>query len=350
MRLPPYPGSLAQPTELSTMGTYVLALWLGAPQSISVGCLGSHRFPAGWYLYTGSARGAGGLRARLVRHQRRLGPDKRAHWHLDFVREHCTWAGAWVTPSQEHLECAWAQRLIDLPDTRIVVPGFGASDCHCATHLVHTKGLPADEWFAQALGAERIAVGDKALTEWMTALREGGEEQRERAAIALGHLGTEAIALLADLMTSRDADARWWAARALAEVGGEESVPLLASLLNDSDPDVRACASLALGRVGGEGAARALVVRLADESPFVASIAADALGMIGEPAVNALADCLSAEKAHTRLLAVRTLSRIRSQAAIGPLFGVLDDSSYLVRHYAQEALEALGLGMVFFSP
>jgi hypothetical protein len=29
---------------------------------------------------------------------------------------------------------------------------------------------------------------------------------------------------------------------------------------------------------------------------------------------------------------------------------VLEDSSYLVRHYAQEALEALGVGMISFSP
>ena len=72
--------------------------------------------------------------------------------------------------------------------------------------------------------------------------------------------------------------------------------------------------------------------------------------MIGEPAVSVLADCLGAEDTHTRLLAVRALGRIKSQAAIGPLFGVLEDSSYLVRHYAQEALEALGVGMVYFSP
>jgi HEAT repeat protein len=332
------------------MGTYVLALWLGAARSVPVGRLGPHSFPAGWYLYAGSARGPGGLRARLMRHQRRLGPDKKAHWHLDFLREHGIWGGAWVRPSEERLECAWAQRLMGLPDARIVAPGFGASDCRCAAHLVHVTALPADEWFAQALGAERMVVQDKALTDSMTALREGTEEQREKAAIALGRLGTRALPSLADLVTSHDPDARWWAARALAEVGGRESVSLLAGILDDPDPDVRACACLALGRVGGEPAAQALVARLADDSPFVASIAADALGMIGESAVSALADCLDAEQAHTRLLAVRALGRIRSQAAIGPLFGVLDDSSYLVRHYAQEALEALGVGMVFFSP
>jgi Uri superfamily endonuclease len=328
----------------------VLALWLGAGRLISVGRLGRHRFPAGWYLYVGSARGMGGLRARLERHHRRLGPHKRAHWHLDYLREYCTWVGAWIRPSEERLECAWARRLAGLPGARVVVPGFGASDCRCVAHLVHVMALPADEWFAQTLGAESIVLRDRTLAEWLAVLLEGSEDSRESAAVALGHLGTEALPPLAGLLTSDSSDARWWAARALAEVGGEESAALLVGILDDPDPDVRACACLALGRVGGEPAAQALVVRLADESPFVSSIAADALSMIGEPAVGALAGCLAAEETHTRLLAVRALSRIRSQAVIGPLFGVLDDSSYLVRHYAQEALEALGVGMVFFSP
>ena len=121
-------------------------------------------------------------------------------------------------------------------------------------------------------------------------------------------------------------------------------------VLDDEDPDLRACAALALGRIRDASAAPALATRLADPSAFVASIAADALSLIGEAAVETLAASLSAPETHTRLLAVRALSRIKSQQAIGPLFGVLEDPSYLVRYYAQEALEALGVGMVLFSP
>lgn len=350
MLSPPGPPGLARSGGAGMPGTYVLALWLGTRRAVSVGRLGRHRFPAGWYLYAGSARGAGGLRARLERHERRLGPRKRAHWHIDHLREHGAWGGAWIRRSEEPLECDWARALARLPDARTIVPGFGASDCRCAAHLVHVLALPADEWFAQILGAERIMLQGKTMAGWLTALQEGSDDSREAAAVALGHLGTEALPLLADLLASRNPDDRWWAARALAEVGGEGSVPLLIESLDDADPDVRACACLALGRVGGEGAARALVVGLADDSAFVASIAADALSMIGEPAVTVLAERLRAEEAHTRLLAVRALSRIRSEAAVGPLFGLLEDSSYLVRYYAQEALEALGVGMVFFSP
>ena len=47
---------------------------------------------------------------------------------------------------------------------------------------------------------------------------------------------------------------------------------------------------------------------------------------------------------------MRALGRIGDERAIGPLCGVLDDPSYLVRHYAEEALEALGVGMVYLAP
>jgi Uri superfamily endonuclease len=332
------------------MGTYVLALRLDAGRTIAIGSLGQYRFPAGWYLYVGSARGPGGLRARLERHRRRLGPDKKVHWHIDFLREYGTWAGAWVRRADEHLECAWARRLGGLPGVAVVVPGFGASDCRCAAHLFHLAALPDDGWFARALGAERIVLQNRRLEDLVAALLEGSDEHREQAAVALGNLGTAVLAPLAELLDSQDADARWWAARALAEVGGGEAARLLAGILADSNPDVRACACLALGRIGGRQAAIDLAACLADESPFVAGIAADALSMIGEPAVSVLAECLSTKNTHLRLLAVRALSRIRSEAAIPSLISMLEDSSYLVRHYAEEGLEALGLGLVLFSP
>jgi HEAT repeat protein len=88
---------------------------------------------------------------------------------------------------------------------------------------------------------------------------------------------------------------------------------------------------------------------LTDESAFVADIAADALSMLGESAVPTLAERLEDKSAHARLLAVRALGRIKSQAAIAPLFGALEDPSYLVRHYAREALESLGVGMVYLA-
>jgi Uri superfamily endonuclease len=332
------------------MGTYLLALWLDVEQVISVGRLGDFRFPAGWYLYAGSARGPGGLGARLGRHRRRLGADKKAHWHIDHLRQRAAWAGAWGRRSGERLECAWAQALWGLPGARLVAPRFGASDCACPAHLVQVPALPGEAWLARVLGTERIAVGDEELVELLHILASGSEEGREAAALALGRFGTEAVAPLAEMLAGDEQEARWWAARALAEVGGQGAVEALVQGMEDGDPDVRACAALALGRIGAAAAAPALADRLADDSAFVASVAADALSMIGDGAVEALATKLASDSAHTRLLAVRALSRIKSQQAIGPLFGLLEDPSYLVRHYAREALESLGVGMIFFSP
>ena len=332
------------------MGTYVLALWLDATRTISIGRLGRFEFPSGWYLYVGSARGPGGLRARLLRHWRRFASGKRAHWHVDYLREHAIWGGAWARGSEHRLECSWAAALRRRPDATTVAAGFGASDCRCATHLVRVAAVPGEVWFAANLGAERVAVAADEIDELLEVLISADEGGREEAALALGRFGVAAVERLATTLASGDEDARWWAARALAEVGGEGAVPPLVRVLDEPDPDLRACAALALGRVGDGSAAPALAGKLDDESAFVASIAADALSMLGERAVDALAGRLDDENPHIRLLAVRALGRTGSQGAIGPLFGMLEDSSYLVRYYAHEALEALGVGMVFVTP
>jgi Uri superfamily endonuclease len=342
--------SFANQMNQSIMGTYVLALRLDEAQTVSAGRLGELQFPAGHYLYTGSAFGPGGLHARLARHRRRLGHRKRPHWHVDYLREVAVWNGAWVRASSQRLECEWAQKLRNLDSARILAAGFGASDCRCPAHLVYVPVLPDDNWLATTLGAERLFVEDEVLGELLHTLTTGDDASRETAALGLGGFGPDAIEPLASLLEREDPDTRWWAARALAEIGGQESIAPLLGALVDPDRDVRACAALALGRLGDGSAAPALASRLNDASAFVADIAADALSMLGEPAVPVLAERLEGKSAHARLLAVRALGRIKSQTAIAPLFGALEDPSYLVRHYAREALESLGVGMVYVAP
>ena len=191
---------------------------------------------------------------------------------------------------------------------------------------------------------------DGLLEEALRTLVAGDEERREEAAITLGRFGAAALEPLDALTGSHEADTRWWAARALAEVGGEGAVASLVHVLEDADADVRACACLALGRMGATSAALALAARLADESAFVAGIAADGLSMLGEGALPALVPMLRHERPGVRLLAVRALDRIGSQQAVEPLCSVLEDPSYLVSRLALEALEKLGVGMVYFSP
>ncbi|TLG75625.1 GIY-YIG nuclease family protein [Methylocystis sp. B8] len=108
-------------------GAYALWLRLEAPLDVRVGKI-SATLPAGNYLYCGSARGPGGLRARLSRHMR---PQKRAHWHIDQLTAVASVLGAFVQEDGD--ECAFNAALGDLP---IPVAGFGSSDCRrCAAHL-----------------------------------------------------------------------------------------------------------------------------------------------------------------------------------------------------------------------
>jgi len=188
------------------------------------------------------------------------------------------------------------------------------------------------------------------LHDLITALATGREESREAAALALGRIGPAALQPLSGLLTSSNANLRWWAVRSLAEVGGDGTVAPLTCALADEDADVRACACLALGKIGAGSAVMALVERMSDQSGFVAAIAADALSMLGDEAVGGLTGMLQDERPTVRLLAVRALGKIGSQQVVEPLCHALEDTSYLVSQCALDALEKLGVGMVYFSP
>jgi len=115
-------------------GGYVLVLALRRPATLRIGRLGAFHFPAGTYLYTGSALGPGGLAARLA-HHRRLNPSP--HWHIDYLRPQAQLCEIWSAASAERLECTWAGVLLSLPGARVIAPRFGASDCRCPAHLIY---------------------------------------------------------------------------------------------------------------------------------------------------------------------------------------------------------------------
>ena len=122
----------------ASAGAYWLVLRLPEPSMLHVGRFGTVAFPAGWYVYTGSARGPGGIHARLGRHLR---GSPRPRWHIDALRavaQPALWG--WTTSPSPDLpwECRWAQALATQAAARIPLPGFGASDCRsgCPAHLV----------------------------------------------------------------------------------------------------------------------------------------------------------------------------------------------------------------------
>lgn len=81
-------------------GRYQLLIGLKQPARIRVGALGVCQFPAGWYVYTGSARG--GLAQRISRHLR---ADRRLHWHVDYLLAAADHVEAFFLAGLEVSEC-----------------------------------------------------------------------------------------------------------------------------------------------------------------------------------------------------------------------------------------------------
>jgi Uri superfamily endonuclease len=113
-------------------GTYLLGLRLPKAARLRVGRLGRFHFPAGLYLYAGTALGSGGLAARVGRH---LGGARRVHWHVDYLlRQASVETVGWRTGAAR-LECRWARLIESWAYAIVVAPRFGASDCRCPAHL-----------------------------------------------------------------------------------------------------------------------------------------------------------------------------------------------------------------------
>ena len=124
-------------------GAYQIVLRLRRPQTIWVGPrLGARRFPAGWYVYTGSAMGSGGIEPRVRRHLDRAKTTR--HWHIDYLttHPHVSVEAVLRYPARRGQECAINRSTAHLPGAAVPVPGFGNSDrgksgaCTCAAHLV----------------------------------------------------------------------------------------------------------------------------------------------------------------------------------------------------------------------
>ena len=158
-------------------GTYALVMALKSEAAIAVGRLGRSygtggeseiTFPAGYYVYFGSARA--GLSARVGRHLKR---EKRSHWHIDYLVQFAEVVEVWYSPEGEEAEwrelkeevewgerkevkgaggvrkkeCLWCQVARGMPQGRILIPGFGSSDCRCPAHLVYFPSPPSFELF-----------------------------------------------------------------------------------------------------------------------------------------------------------------------------------------------------------
>lgn len=184
----------------------------------------------------------------------------------------------------------------------------------------------------------------------LSELLSGDDRRAETAARQLASHGESAIPALRDLLASVDPETRWWALRSLAEIKHPQVPPLLLTSLHDPDPAVRQCAALALRQQPTPKAVPELIACLDAEDRLLAHLAADALIAAGPQAVPALLETMQNGPQPARLEAVRALALLEDQRAIPVLFHALDDESALVTHWADEGLQRMGVGMVFFKP
>jgi len=140
-------GKIAMTTR---HGTYALVLKCRETRQVRIGRPGSLNLWRGFYVYIGSAFGAGGLAARIRHHQE---VAHRPHWHIDYLGAMSDLVEVWFTTDPGRAEHAWANAAARLPGAGVPMPGFGSSDCKCATHLFWFAEMPSVSAFRKHIDA-----------------------------------------------------------------------------------------------------------------------------------------------------------------------------------------------------
>jgi len=170
-------------------------------------------------------------------------------------------------------------------------------------------------------------------------------EAVQRLAVA----GDEACERLLALLESPNPDHRWWATMALAEINGSSlATDGLLRALEDPDGAVRQAAALGLNQRPAVSAIPRLIRALGDPDRLLARLAAGALAALGTEAVSPLTVALRSKDPAVRIEAVRALAHIDDPAVVPTLFAALSDPSAIVVHLAEEGLNRMGIGTVFF--
>ncbi len=201
----------------------------------------------------------------------------------------------------------------------------------------------------------RAAAGGLSLAQAFAALQDAlqreDDEAAEAAALALASHGAAAWQVIRPWLHAVDPDRRWWAIRvaaALPQTPPDLPAALTAALA-DPEPSVRQAAALALRHHPSGQARGALLNLLSTGDPLTAGLAADALVALGREAVPALLETLRHGSPQARREAARALAHLQDPRAIPALYAALDDPSPHVTAWAEEALQRLGIGMVFWT-
>jgi HEAT repeat protein len=188
------------------------------------------------------------------------------------------------------------------------------------------------------------------LRSLLSDLLSGEDALAEAAVEALVAHGEQAFFALGEALSSPDPEQRWWAVRAIAGLESEEVPGALIRALEDPEAVVRQCAALGLRHRPVPQAVGSLCRALDDPDALTARLAGDALIAAGQDATSELLSALQGGGAAARIEAVRALAKIADPRSIPALYSLVDDDSALVRHWAEEGLEKMGVGMVYFKP
>lgn len=179
-------------------------------------------------------------------------------------------------------------------------------------------------------------------------LRGGDEQLARKAASGIASLGEGILPELERMLSDASEDERWWAVRVLAEIDHPEATRLLKEGLHDERDSVRQCAALAFRKRPHPGAAAALIQLLDAQDSLTRRLAGDALIALGPDGVTPLLEVMEKGATRARVEAARALAKLADTRAVPALFHALDDESALLAYWAEEGLDRMGVGMVFF--
>ncbi|MFO8035006.1 MAG: HEAT repeat domain-containing protein [Anaerolineales bacterium] len=186
--------------------------------------------------------------------------------------------------------------------------------------------------------------------EWLSDLLSGDDQRAQEAAARIAAVGEHALPELKTMLDDPEEEIRWWAVRALAAMDHPEIPDLLRKALHDEGESVRQCAALALRERPNPEALPDLVELLEAGDTLTRRLAGDALIALGALAVPELMAVMGGGSVGAQVEAARGLAKIGDKRAIAPLYHLLDSPSALLSYWAEEGLENMGVGMVFFKP
>lgn len=101
-----------------------------------------YQLNSGCYVYVGSAKGYGGLKARVSRH---LKSEKKIRWHIDRLTTGVTKPVCVIYAEDGAKECVLVPCLESL-GFKHPLRGFGSSDCRegCTSHTLYSNASPSD--------------------------------------------------------------------------------------------------------------------------------------------------------------------------------------------------------------